>query len=54
MNRFGRECGDSSGGPDRDTAPAPDVFPCVALLLGFRMLGSLARLAASADLLREN
>jgi len=47
-NRFGRECGDASGPSDWDTALAPDVFPCVALLLGVRILGSLARLECCA------
>src|SRR5580765_1955693 len=48
-NRLGRECGDSSGPSDRDTVLAPDVFPCVALLLGVRILGSLARLECCAE-----
>src|SRR6185503_10658485 len=48
-NRLGRECGDSSGPSDRDTVLAPDVFPCVDLLLGVRILGSLARLECCAE-----
>jgi hypothetical protein len=48
MNLLGRECSDASGSSKLDIVLAPDAFSCVALLLDFRMVGSLARLECCA------